>query len=534
MTDFSIVYGDINEKPLSIPKVSRYLECKEMDKNKFFREATLKICGNLQIHLALQQCLHYLQQYMPGEVFQLAVHDEGLSSLKTIALVTLKEAKRLNIVYSLDDESRRYLQEQEHKSSFRVESPAVCPLSKQTLRISKLNRNHCGMVMNLNVKGNRPGNLILLANGTNRFSKKDLELFSMMNEPFAVALANALNYDEVNRLKDAMADDIHYLREKLIMPHGQTVIGENFGLKQVMEMTRSVAPMNSPVLLGGETGVGKEVIANAVHQFSRRKNGPFIKVNCGAIPDSLIDSELFGHEKGAFTGAIEQKRGCFERASKGTIFLDEIAELPLPAQVRMLRVIQERKILRVGGSREIEVDIRIIAATHQDLELMVEQGVFRSDLWFRLNVFPITITPLRERTEDIPALVDHFIDKKSKELGFSNTPKLMPNAMISLKQYSWPGNARELENVVERTMILNQEGPLSFDEILWQNSHFLEKNKKTCRESFEPLDLMNKKHIIQALELTGGKIHGPNGAATLLGLNPSTLRFRIRKLGITR
>lgn len=503
-----------------------------IDRNNFFREATLKICGNLDFEKALQECLLYLRQYMPADLFQLNIYDRGLRALRTVAFANSDEARRIDKIIPLDEESLTYIEKQEQRSSLIVGPSSSSPLHKRFLKVTDLNPDHSGMVLNLRVKNARPGNLVLFANGKDCYSEEDLELFSMLNEPFTVALSNALRYDEVNRLKDAMADDLHYLRKKLTQSLAESVIGEDFGLKKVMEMARSVALLDSPVLLTGETGVGKEVIATAIHQSSRRRNGPFIKVNCGAIPDSLIDSELFGHEKGAFTGAIEQNRGCFERAGKGTIFLDEIAELPLQAQVRMLRVLQEKKIRRVGGGREIDVDIRIIAATHQSLEKMVEQERFRSDLWFRLNVFPITIPPLRERRDDIPALVSHFMTKKSKELGFSTTPVLAPHALETLVKYYWPGNVRELENVVERAMIIHRDVPLSFDDIVWQQPTDPVNKHYGNLDDFITLDALNKGYIAQVLAMTGGKVHGPNGAATLLGMNPSTLRFRIRKLGI--
>ncbi len=219
-----------------------------------------------------------------------------------------------------------------------------------------------------------------------------------------------------------LADDNRYLHRELFRLAGDEIVGADFGLKGAMEMVRQVASLNSPVLLLGETGVGKDVIANAIHYSSPRKDGPFVKVNCGAIPETLLDSELFGHEKGAFTGALSQRRGRFERANKGTIFLDEIGELPSQAQVRMLRVLQYKEIERVGGTNPISVDIRLIAATNRDLEEMVRAKQFREDLWFRLNVFPIRIPPLRERREDIPALVRHFIERKSRELRLSALP----------------------------------------------------------------------------------------------------------------
>ncbi|MBW1863858.1 MAG: sigma-54-dependent Fis family transcriptional regulator, partial [Deltaproteobacteria bacterium] len=292
------------------------------------------------------------------------------------------------------------------------------------------------------------------------------------------------------------------------------------------------APMDSPVLLQGETGVGKEIFANAIHTLSHRNDKPFIVVNCGAIPETLIDSELFGHEKGSFTGASAQKRGCFERADGGTIFLDEVAELPPQAQVRMLRVLHNKEITRVGGSDQIKIDIRIITATHQNLQDMVKNGQFRADLWFRLHVFPIMIPPLRDRKEDIPALVNQFIMRKAKELKIPTPPKIPPGAIESLKTYSWPGNVRELENVVERALILSKGQPLTFNDIVWAGNG--ENHVESASDPHEPLELdfMISRHIRRILKMTKGKINGSGGAAEILGVNYGTLRHRMKRLGI--
>jgi transcriptional regulator with GAF, ATPase, and Fis domain len=306
-----------------------------------------------------------------------------------------------------------------------------------------------------------------------------------------------------------------------------------------MEMVRQVASLDSPVLLMGETGVGKEVIANAIHYSSHRKDGPFVKVNCGSIPENLLDSELFGHEKGAFTGAITQRRGRFERAHGGTIFLDEIGELPLQAQTRLLRVLQYKEIERVGGTKSIPVDIRIIIATHQRLEKMVASNQFREDLWFRINVFPIEIPPLRQRKEDIPALVRYFVDRKSRELKIHPPPKQIDGAVDGLKSYHWPGNVRELENIIERCLIRNRgqkEGEtLSFESMDLPQSE----DEKMPFSAFSGHDnkILNLNeamsfHIKYALKLAKGKVEGAHGAAELLGINPQTLRARMKKLGV--
>ena len=296
-------------------------------------------------------------------------------------------------------------------------------------------------------------------------------------------------------------------------------------------MVHQVATLDSPVLLMGETGTGKDVIANAIHYSSARSEGPFVSVNCGGIPDTLIDSELFGHEKGAFTGALSQKRGRFERAHNGTIFLDEIGELPLQAQTRLLRVLQNREIERVGGIDTISLNIRIIAATNRDLETMVKNGEFREDLWFRLNVFPVLVPPLRERTVDIPALIQHFINLKAKELKLASVPSIAPGAIELAMNYRWPGNVRELQNVIERALILNPQGPLLFEHLGTRTPGPAPLSDSSPAESYN-LDDMIASHINRVLRLANGKINGSKGAAALLGVNPSTLRNRMRKFGI--
>jgi transcriptional regulator with GAF, ATPase, and Fis domain len=293
-----------------------------------------------------------------------------------------------------------------------------------------------------------------------------------------------------------------------------------------------VAPTDSPVLLTGETGVGKDVIANAIHLGSPRRDGPFIPVNCGAIPESLLDSELFGHEKGAFTGALSRKRGRFERADKGTILLDEIGEMPLDAQVRLLRVIQHREIERVGGTERIPVDIRIIAATNKELSTLVQTGRFREDLYYRIHVFPLVVPPLRLRVNDIPALVQHFIERKTKELKLGNAPILANGAIETLMAYHWPGNVRELENVIERAMILHRSDPLRFDDLGFSPAEQTAMAASPTEETALELDAIVKRHIQRVLEMTGGKIHGTGGAGELLGVNPNTLRYKMKKLGI--
>jgi transcriptional regulator with GAF, ATPase, and Fis domain len=301
-----------------------------------------------------------------------------------------------------------------------------------------------------------------------------------------------------------------------------------------MEQVRLIAPSGSPTLLLGETGAGKEVIANAIHMSSPRSKGPMITMQCGAIPETLLDSELFGHEKGAFTGASERKRGRFERADGGTLFLDEIGELSPEAQVKLLRVLQEHCFERVGGMKTIEVDVRVIAATHRDLDMMVREGKFREDLWYRLNVLPIRIPPLRLRREDIPSLVQYFVKRKAREMNLLRIPLVSSHDIERLKAYDWPGNVREVQNIVERALILSRGDSLRFPDL--SASHIERDNQMTSYSDTSSLtmDEAMASHIRSVLERVNWQVAGKGGAAEILKVNPSTLRFRMKKLGVRR
>ena len=503
----------------------------------FFHQATMRICGSLDINTVLAECLDYFKTVLPANVINMNIHDTEIDAIRDLAMISdvSFEGSRLNGPVMLDQEALEFITENGGPGIHIINTPETHPIGKLVHEnMGKPNASY--LVLHLIIEGEKLGVVALMANGPDRYNEEHARLFSLLHDPFAVAFSNTLKHQEVLFLKDMLADDNRYLNKELHHIAGDEIIGQKFGLKDVMDMVHQVAPLSSQVLLLGETGVGKEVIANAIHYSSPRANGPFIKVNCGAIPESLIDSELFGHEKGAFTGADERKRGRFERADTGTIFLDEIGELPLQAQIRLLRVIQTKEIERVGGTNPIPVNIRIIAATHRNLEEMIKARRFREDLWFRLNVFPITIPPLRHRTMDIPALVHYFVERKSKEMNIHQKKLPTQSSIEKLQSYDWPGNVRELENVIERALIRSAASGLSsiliFDEPEKNNNPEIPPLIVAEKQGVESLDNIVKQHIVTALKVTGGKVKGENGAATLLGLNPSTLRNRMNKLGI--
>ena len=359
------------------------------------------------------------------------------------------------------------------------------------------------------------------------WSEEELSLLSDVCRALGVATANALANEEIRKLRERLEAENLCLREQLGQaPWFEDIIAQSLPFRRVLEAVEQVALTDATVLITGETGTGKELIARAIHRRSPRARGPLVKVNCAAIPESLLASELFGHERGAFTGATDRRKGRFELAHGGTLFLDEVGELPAAVQIMLLRVLQEREFERLGGSQTLQVDVRILAATHRNLEEEVRQGRFRSDLYYRLNVFPLPVPSLRERPEDIPPLVAHFCEKYSTRFGREIT-RIDRASLDRLQTHSWPGNVRELENIVERAVILAQNGVLRVagdgfraaapaGNVAWQ------------------LRQQEREAIVSALQATHGKVAGANGAAQRLGMAASTLEFRIRKLGVDK
>jgi formate hydrogenlyase transcriptional activator len=374
------------------------------------------------------------------------------------------------------------------------------------------------------------------------FSQDDLPFLAQVARQVAIAIENARTFGEVSDQRKKLALEKVYLEDELRSElKFEEIVGRSEALRRVLEQIETVAPTDSTVLIYGDTGSGKELIARAVHNLSARKSGAFVKLNCAGIPTGLLESELFGHEKGAFTGAITQRIGRFELANRGTMFLDEIGEVPLELQPKLLRVLQEREFERLGSTRTLRTDARLIAATNRDLERLVADQKFRSDLYYRLNVFPVRVPSLSERPEDIPLLVRHFVQRFSRKLG-KTIDAIPAEAMSALARYPWPGNIRELQNVIERAVILTNGPVLTVrtedlrapnhvhEPLLAANGHAMPAaSDRNMREALEDVE---RQQILAALDKSNWIVAGPEGAAARLGLKRSTLQSRMQKLGI--
>lgn len=379
----------------------------------------------------------------------------------------------------------------------------------------------------------RLGALVFTSKQPGTYDRSDMRFLQLVATQVAVAVENALAFEEIEALKDKLAKEKAYLEEEVRTEHNfGDIIGENAALRAILAQVETVAPTDSTVLVRGETGTGKELIARAVHDLSARKDRTFVKLNCAAIPTGLLESELFGHEKGAFTGAISQRIGRFELAHRGTLFLDEVGDIPLELQSKLLRVLQEQEFERLGGTKTISVDVRLVAATNRDLAEMIAQGRFRSDLYYRLNIFPITLPPLRERLDDIPPLVRHFTQKFARRVG-RRIETIHSVVMDALVRYPWPGNVRELQNVIERAVILSK-GPTL--DVPPADLHIATIPAAAPVSPTPAVTLIDaeREHILRVLCEADWVLGGPNGAAARLGMKRSTLHWKMKKLGISR
>jgi formate hydrogenlyase transcriptional activator len=390
-------------------------------------------------------------------------------------------------------------------------------------------------ILPLTTARHRLGTLVFASKEQAAYDDADLDFLQRLAKQVAVAFENALAFDRIEELKEKLEKEKVYLEDEIrIANNFEEIVGASVTLRRVLKEVETVAPTDSTVLIHGETGTGKELIARALHQLSPSRQSTFVKLNCAAIPSGLLESELFGHEKGAFTGAIAQKVGRFELAHQGTLFLDEVGDIPLELQPKLLRVLQEQEFERLGSTRTIRVRVRLVAATNRDLPCMVRDGQFRRDLYYRLNVFPILLPPLRERPEDIPRLVRHFTQKFARRMG-RHIETIPAEAMDALVRYAWPGNVRELENVIERAVILSPGKALQIpiSDLQASATQTIPASDGNA-DGHVSLAEAEREHILRTLHDTDWVLGGPKGAAARLGMKRTTLQSKMKKLGIVR
>ena len=484
----------------------------ERDRLSLLLELTSQVVSNLDLRNLLRTVSTTVRRVMECNAVAVHLPDRESNSLRLFALDSPSGLQTDSRDGSWLEESRSH---EDICEVFRSRSP-ILSIERRSCAVPLVSRNRVSGVLELRLIENQ------------RFGKENLEFVTRFAGQVAIAIENALAYDEIKELKDKLAREKLYLEDEIRSECGfEEIIGRSAAIRAVLRQIETVAPTQSTVLIYGETGTGKELVARAIHERSPRCSNSFVKLNCAAIPTGLLESELFGHEKGAFTGAIMQRLGRFELANRGTAFLDEIGEISLELQPKLLRVLQEREFERLGSTRTIKTDARLIAATNRDLAACVEERTFRADLFYRLNVFPIQVPPLRERPEDIPLLVRHFAQYFARKI-HRVIDTIPSETMEALVRYSWPGNIRELQNLIEHSVIVSP-GPVlhvPLAALQFQTAPAPDGMKRRTLEQTE------REHILATLKETKWIISGPKGAAALLGINRSTLQFRMKKLGI--
>ena len=517
---------DASGKLTGFSKIARDFTDRKRAEETLILQLSKVLLSNVDIRKMLSAISASLQEVVPHDIGVLGLYDPVSNHLRTQMLDVSNPSATIETVVPVQDSPAG--------QAFTSREPLLL----QNIQTASFPTEGYGNLTSAGVKSacwlpllsreNAIGTLMVGSRRESAFEKHDVEMLTKVAAQVAAAVDNALAFRQIAELRDKLREEKEYLEEEL-NTRFDDIIGDSTGLKQVLKQVETVAATEATVLIEGETGTGKELVARAVHRLSKRNERPFIKLNCAAIPGGLLESELFGHEKGAFTGAISQKIGRLELADKGTLFLDEIGELPLDLQPKLLRAIQEKEIERVGGTRTISVDVRLVAATNRNLRQMVTDKLFRGDLYYRLHVFPVNVPALRQRREDIPLLVRYFVDRHSRKLG-RNIQTIPQEVMDALSRWSWPGNVRELENFIERAVILTRgttlRAPLSELEMA-------ESDESNGRVAVSSLASAERELILRVLRETK-EIGGPEGAAAKLGLKRTTLNSKLKKLGINR
>lgn len=511
-------------------KVTRDFTDRQRAEEAVMLQLSGALLANMDVRKLLDAISASLREVVPHDRATLSLYDSSSSNL----MVQFLDADETG---SRRGEVRIPLKGSPAEEAFRTREPVVMDRMLGSRFVPDSMRHLTGLGMQsaccvpLIHRGEAIGTLAVASRQENAFSNHDAQMLAQVGVQVAMAVSNAMAFRQIAELRDRLTQEKQYLEEEINVENQfEDIVGESAGLRQVLKQIETVAPTDATVLIQGETGTGKELLARAIHRLSPRAGRTFVKLNCAAIPAGLLESELFGHEKGAFTGAIARKMGRLELAHEGTLFLDEVGEMPLDLQPKLLRALQEREIERLGGNRPIQVNVRLIAATNRDLTRMVEEKQFRSDLYYRLKVFPIFSPPLRERTGDIPVLVRHFVSSHSRRMG--KTIETIPDeVMRALSRWPWPGNIRELENFLERAVILTK-GSVLYVPLAELETEVGKKEEEL--EDNPTLEAAEREHILRVLREAKGQIGGDDGAASRLGLKRTTLNSKLKKLGIER
>jgi formate hydrogenlyase transcriptional activator len=524
---------DPSGKVTGFAKITRDVSDRKLAQESMIAELSSLLLANVDIRKLLGAFSASMRQTVPHDTATLALYEESTGKLRVQFLNESEKDETRREEILLDPDASPAGRAFRSGQALILNNIERWPFAPESVKHLTAIGMKSGVWVPLSHRERTLGSMAVFSRRENAFTQRSAEMLLQVAGQVAMAVNNAIAFKQIAELRERLDQERRYLEEEINLDHRfEDIVGQSTGLRNVLRQIETVAPTDATVLIQGETGTGKELLARAIHRLSSRSERTFIKLNCAAIPAGLIESELFGHEKGAFTGAIARKIGRLELAHEGTLFLDEIGELPLDLQPKLLRALQEREIERVGGSRPIPVNVRLIAATNRDLAKMVAEKTFRSDLFYRLKVFPVFSPPLRERAADIPILVRHFVDRHSRRMG-KTIETIPPEAMAALVAWQWPGNIRELENFLERAVILSR-GP-SLHVPLAELELMEEQDEEEAAVSANPtLQAAERDHILRALRDAKGMVGGPNGAAERLGLKRTTLNSKIKKLGIER